>query len=161
MEMAARTVTEVLGLDVMDVGATHPVQHAYSAARDQYDSFTLLRDVLSLRPKNAWRVLGLTECDLFVPVLSFVFGQAQLGGPAALVSYARLRPEFYGLPPANETLMERAGKTVLHEMGHTFGLTHCADPRCAMALATGIGQLDMKLPRYCADCWSRTQGISI
>ena len=44
------------------------------------------------------RLLGVTERDLFVPVLSFVYGQAQLGGRVAVVSLARLRPEFHGLP---------------------------------------------------------------
>lgn len=161
MQVAAQTLTESLGFDVVDVGKRHPVTHAHSASRGQYDSFTLLRDLLTLRPRDAYRVLGITGCDLYVPALSFVFGQAQLGGPAALVSYARLRPEFYGLPPGPELLMERTAKTVLHEMGHTFGLTHCADPRCAMALATGIVQLDVKLPRYCASCWARTQELFI
>jgi archaemetzincin len=159
MRMVARTVSESLGLDALPVEYVRPVAHAHSVTRNQYDSFTLLRDLLGLRPEHAFRVLGITECDLFVPMLSFVFGQAQLGGPAAIVSYARLAPEFYGLPPQRDLLMERTAKTVLHELGHTFGLIHCADPRCAMALATGVAQLDNKLPKYCASCWPRTQGI--
>ena len=40
----------------------------------------------------------MTEGDLAIPTLTFVFGQAQLDGPVAVVSLARLRQEFYGLP---------------------------------------------------------------
>ncbi len=73
-------------------------------------------------------MLALTGRDLFVPVLTFVFGQAQLGGRVAVVSLARLRQEFYGMAPNGEILMERAVKEALHETGHTFGLVHCRGP---------------------------------
>ena len=33
------------------------------------------------------RVLGVTACDLYVPVLTFVFGEAQLDGNCAVVSH--------------------------------------------------------------------------
>jgi archaemetzincin len=41
---------------------------------------------------------------------------------------------------------------VLHELGHTRGLVHCADRSCVMALATNVAQLDAKEPRYCESC---------
>lgn len=129
-----------------------PVQPAWDRARGQYNSFDLLKAVAERRPAHASRLLGLTSCDLFVPMLSFVFGQAQLGGSAALVSTARLDQKFYGLPPRKPLLLERTMKTVLHELGHTYGLVHCADRSCAMALATNVGQLDAKEPRYCEAC---------
>jgi archaemetzincin len=129
-----------------------PVKPARDAARGQYNSFELLKAVAQRKPVDAVKVLGLTSCDLFVPMLSFVFGQAQLGGSAALVSTARLDQAFYGLPPRRSLLLERTLKTVLHELGHTDGLVHCADRNCAMALATNVGQLDAKEPRYCEAC---------
>ena len=95
---------------------------------------------------------GSLPAIFFVPVLSFVFGQAQLGGPAALVSVARLDQSFYGLPPRRSLLVDRTLKTVLHELGHTCGLVHCSDRTCAMALATNVAQLDAKEPRYCESC---------
>ena len=129
-----------------------PVADAWDSRRQQYNSFELLKAVAARRPADASRILGLTACDLFVPVLSFVFGQAQLGGAAALVSVARLDQTFYGLPPRRSLLMERTAKTVLHEIGHTWGLVHCTDRACAMALATNVAQLDAKEPRYCESC---------
>ena len=85
-------------------------------------------------------------------MLTFIFGQAQLGGRLALVSLARLRQEFYGLPSDRELLRERALKESLHELGHTFGLLHCREAACTMSLATGIRQLDAKGGGYCAGC---------
>jgi archaemetzincin len=159
MDVVVRTIIDSLDAKPVVLDFVWPVEHAYSTARNQYDSFILLRDLMKIQPADSSRVLGVTNCDLFVPALSFVFGQAQLGGPAALMSTARLAPEFHGLPPQHELLMERTVKTVLHEMGHTFGLVHCSNPQCAMALATGLAQLDAKMARYCANCWPRTQGI--
>jgi archaemetzincin len=129
-----------------------PVAGAWDNQRQQYNSFELLKAVAARRPADASRILGLTACDLFVPVLSFVFGQAQLGGAAALVSVARLNQTFYGLPPRRSLLWDRVVKTVLHELGHTCGLVHCTDRTCAMALATNVAQLDAKEPRYCESC---------
>jgi archaemetzincin len=89
-------------------------------------------------------LLAVTDRDLFVPVLTFVFGQAQLGGRSAVVSLARLRQEFYGLAAQSRVLLERAAKEALHETGHMFGLVHCADRSCAMSLATNVRQIDLK-----------------
>jgi archaemetzincin len=56
------------------------------------------------------------------------------------------------LPPDEELLRIRARKEALHEAGHLFGLVHCPDTSCAMALSTGIRQLDQKQPSLCAGC---------
>ena len=64
-------------------------------------------------------MLAVTERDLFIPVLTFVFGQAQLGGRVAVVSLARLRQEFYGLAPNREVFWSAPLKEALHETGHT------------------------------------------
>jgi archaemetzincin len=81
-----------------------------------------------------------------------VFGQAQLNGTAAVISLARLRQEFYGMPPNPALLAARARKEALHECGHMLGLVHCADRGCVMSLATGIRALDGKGAAFCAAC---------
>jgi archaemetzincin len=63
-----------------------------------------------------------------------------------------LRQAFYGLHEEETLLRERVVKEVLHELGHTCGLTHCAEPKCPMSLATHIGMVDSKEEHYCADC---------
>ena len=85
-------------------------------------------------------------------MLSFVYGQAQLGGPVALLSLARLRQEFYGLGPNTGLFLSRVRKETLHEVGHTYGLTHCGDARCTMALSTDVRHVDAKNEEFCSGC---------
>jgi archaemetzincin len=134
---------------------------AYDAGRRQYNSALILRSLAETCPADAWRLLAITECDLFIPMLSFVFGQAQLGGRVALVSMARLRQEFYGLPPVQSILAGRARKEALHELGHTFGLVHCAERKCPMSLSTGVAQVDGKGHTYCQSCISEIQASQV
>ena len=131
------------------------VDFAYDAGRQQYGSIEVLHMVLRLCPEDAGKLLAVTDRDLYVPVLTFVFGQAQLGGRAAVISLARLRQEFYELAPNREVFVDRAGKEALHETGHMFGLVHCADRSCAMSLATNVRQIDGKQDAFCAACRAR------
>jgi len=138
------------------------VEFAFDAGRQQYRSLDVLEMLGRHCPADAWKLLAVPERDLFVPGLTFVFGQAQLGGRLAVVSLARLRQEFYGLAPNGQVLLERAAKEALHETGHTFGLVHCADRSCAMSLATNVRQIDEKRAAWCAACAAqlrRMQGV--
>jgi len=125
---------------------------AYDAKRGQYQSVEFMKAVARSTPRDAVRILGVTEVDLAIPMLTFVFGQAQLDGPVAVLSLCRLRQEFYGQREEEGLLRERVVKEVLHELGHTFGLTHCSEAKCVMSLATHIGLVDIKSERYCARC---------
>jgi archaemetzincin len=136
------------------------VEFAYDAGRNQYGSIPVL-EMLSRRcPADALKLLAVTERDLFIPVLTFVFGHAQLGGRVAVISLARLRQEFYGLAPDREVFLERASKEALHETGHTFGLVHCPEQGCAMSLATGIRHIDLKNAAFCPSCAARLKRSS-
>ncbi|MCM2314240.1 MAG: archaemetzincin [Thermoanaerobaculia bacterium] len=141
-----------LGIDTERLDPLPDPSYAYDEGRGQYSSTLVLHDALARRPAHAARLLVITEHDIFIPMLSFVYGQAQLDGPVAVLSLARLRQEFYGLPPNRPLFLVRARKEALHEIGHTFGLTHCNDPGCAMALSTNIEQLDAKGSDYCSGC---------
>lgn len=125
---------------------------AYDEKRRQYRSVEILKMLAQHAPRDSYRLLGITDVDLAIPMLTFLFGQAQFDGPIAVVSLCRLREEFYGLPPQKSLLRERTAKEVLHELGHTFGLVHCSEPTCAMSLATHIELVDAKTEQYCARC---------
>jgi archaemetzincin len=125
---------------------------AYDSKRRQYSSLIILRDLAQRVPTDCVRLLGITEKDLCIPMLSFVFGQAQLNGTVALESLARLRQEFYELEPNRHLFIQRALKEAVHEMGHTFGLTHCIDTRCPMSLSNTIWQVDRKEKELCPAC---------
>ncbi len=95
------------------------------------------------------RVLGMTDVDLFIPILTFVFGEAQLDGRAAVVSTARLvEPVLVD----RRVLWERLAKEAVHELGHALGLTHCSRPECAMSRSAGLRDVDRKGGQLCADC---------
>jgi archaemetzincin len=126
--------------------------NAYDAKRGQYQSVEFMKMLAQNAPRDATRVLGVTSVDLAIPMLSFLFGQAQFDGPVAVISLCRLQQEFYGLPPQESLLRERTVKEALHELGHTFGLVHCSDSSCAMSLATHIELVDAKAERFCQRC---------
>lgn len=127
---------------------------AYDAKRRQYLSVEIMKMLAQRSPGEAFRILGITEVDLAIPMLSFLFGQAQFEGPVAVVSLCRLRQEFYGLSAEENLLRERTVKEALHELGHTFGLVHCSVSSCAMSLATHIELVDAKEERFCDQCGS-------
>lgn len=148
----AEAVTRMFGVEVEPKPEAIDPAPGWDERRRQYNSSLLLRSVAQAQQGGGSKSLALTEVDLFIPMLSFIYGQAQLDGPAAIVSLARLRPEFYGFPPDERLLAVRARKEALHELGHTLGLVHCPDIRCVMSLATNIRQVDLKSGDYCHLC---------
>jgi archaemetzincin len=125
---------------------------AYHAERQQFHSSEILQAMQGIaRPKDC-HLLGVTDVDLYIPILKYVFGEAQLGGPCALVSFHRLRQEFYGLERDNALLKERLLKECIHELGHTLELRHCQDYRCAMASAHAVEWIDLRETALCESC---------
>jgi len=125
---------------------------ALHTERRQYHSTAILHRLEACRHPDTWRVLGVTDLDLYVPVLTFVFGEAQMHGPCAVVSTHRLRQEFFGLPADAASFEERLLKEAVHELGHTLGLTHCADHRCVMSASHAVEWIDIKGASYCPSC---------
>ena len=112
-------------------------------------------EYLEARPHGRCaKVVGVAAVDLFVPVFSHVFGEARLGGSAAVVSLHRLASGGTCRRPAPERVLERAAKAALHELGHLFALTHCSDPSCLMHFSGDLDGLDatgLLFCRYCRD----------
>jgi len=125
---------------------------SYHAEREQFHSSEILQRMQSLvRPKD-WRLVAIAEVDLYIPILKYVFGEAQMGGPCAVVSTFRLRQEFYGLEPDESLLRERLLKEAIHELGHTLKLRHCQDYQCAMASSHSVEWIDLRNNRMCDAC---------
>ena len=134
------------------VKSTFDVAGTYDPNRRQYYSTKILKEMISHIPSDALKVIGLTPFDLFIPILTFVFGEAQLKGMVGIVSIARLRQEFYGLPSNAELVHRRLIKEINHELGHIFGLIHCQMRDCVMYLANTIRDVDIKGEDFCIKC---------
>lgn len=124
----------------------------FSTDRKQYYSTKILQHFLQSDTSAFDKILLITGVDLYVPILTFVFGEAQLGGRGAIVSSHRLHQEFYGLKRDEKLLKERIIKEVLHELGHTFGLRHCLNWDCVMHASASIEEIDIKGKEFCPLC---------
>ncbi len=135
------------------------IDFALDASRKQYHSTELLARLLMTNPEGVHKIVGITPYDLFVPVLTFVFGQAQLNNRAAVFSTFRLHNEFYGLPHSSEQLDSRCLKEALHEIGHTYGLRHCIERPCVMNSSTYVEDIDLKPADFCLTCRAHIQSL--
>lgn len=131
---------------------------AFDPHRRQYNAVTLLEELCRVATDDDTRILGITGLDLFVPPLAFVFGEAPLNDRAAIVSSFRLRPEFYGLARDDRLTLERLRKFCIHMVGHTYGLTHCEDYRCAVHASTSVEDIDVRMESLCNSCRSALSG---
>ena len=127
-------------------------QPSYHAERQQFHSSEILLRMQGVLRRQDWRVLAVTEVDLYIPILKYVFGEAQMGGPCAIISNYRLRQEFYGLPDDAALMRERLLKEAIHELGHTLQLHHCQDYRCAMASSHSVEWIDLREHSLCDAC---------
>jgi archaemetzincin len=134
----------VTGFDVELAGRRALPQGAFDARRGQVHADALLGLALSVRAEH---VLAVTDVDLYAGNLNFVFGIAQPSGVACVISLFRLC-----LDADEERFRGRALKEAMHELGHTFGLAHCADPRCVMWFSNTLEETDRKGVAYCPRC---------
>lgn len=119
--------------------------------RGQYRSRALMSELASWRSRQgvAGFVLGVTDRDIFIPGLNFIFGEADRGDDVALVSLARLGPRGLRGDP---TVEARLLKESVHELGHLLGLDHCRRRTCIMYYSNTIEDTDAKGPGFCGDC---------
>ena len=120
--------------------------------RNQYSSSAIIEHLEKDLATEDSRVLAITGFDLYIPVLTFVFGEARLNGRCAVVSSYRLDNKFYGLPDNPALLRERLLKEAIHELGHSFGLLHCQNQECVMKSSTYVEEIDYKSTRFCGHC---------
>jgi archaemetzincin len=127
----------------------------YNPGRRQYDGMKLLKEVESRAAPGSVKTIGLFDVDLYIPIFTYIFGQAYLNGRVCIASVFRLKNERYGIPESQLIIKERLIKEVIHELGHTFGLIHCHQPECVMRSSTYVEDIDQKSSHYCPACRSK------
>ncbi len=123
----------------------------YNKKRGQYAAEIFIEELLSIAEGDEI-LLGITEYDIYTEKMNFVFGQAQLGGQATIISLRRLDPEYYGIPADERLFKERILKEAVHEIGHCLGLDHCNNSKCNMVFSNSILAVDCKNAELCNNC---------
>lgn len=124
----------------------------FDPSRRQYNADMILKTVDEKFGKDSFKTIGLFNVDLFIPILTFIFGQGYLNGHTSIASTFRLGNEGYGLKRDDNLMLERFSKEVIHELGHTLGLIHCHNPECVMRSGTYVEDIDQKKAVFCSDC---------
>jgi archaemetzincin len=126
----------------------------YDPVRRQYNGSKLLTEVDASFSVQNNKSIGLFNVDLFIPILTYIFGQAYLNGNTGIASAYRLSNERYGMISNDTYILERFKKEIIHELGHTLGLMHCHLPTCVMRSSTYVEDIDQKSTSLCANCRS-------
>jgi len=139
-------------VEIISKTSVEDLSFAYNSVRDQFLGRFFLMKVAEIRGiKGISVALGITDADLYEEGMNFIFGLANPYLRSAIISLARLRPEFYG-EENRDLLKDRAIKEAMHELGHVFGLEHCSNPRCVMHFSNSIIDTDYKGNAYCETC---------
>lgn len=152
LEKIADSVTREFNIPIHIKEGHLDLSEFYDPARRQYNGNLLLKKVDNQYAVESLKTFGLFYVDLFIPILTYIFGQAFLGGRTAIASIYRLSNERYGLKEIDNYLLTRFTKEVIHELGHTFGLIHCHVPGCVMGSSTYVEDIDQKSSSLCIKC---------
>jgi len=144
------------GIHVIDLELN--LDDFFSIDRKQYFSTQIIAEAMRFTHGFNGKIILLTDVDIFVPALTFIFGEAQFNGKHSVLSVCRLHEEFYSGISNEKLLLERTIKEALHELGHCYGLRHCIDWDCVMHSSPGIEEVDIKKNTFCRKCISNIEG---
>lgn len=152
LRVVADSLQGILRLPI-DIWDAVPIpEDAFMRSRNQYNAMTIIRYLAENHSGDNLKVLGIMDKDICNPIITYVFGEAYMGGRAAVVSSARLSATLAGEPVSREHFLDRIVKVALHEIGHTFNIPHCHTGRCVMRASNNLAELDDKLNYLCNYC---------
>lgn len=141
------------GVDILQ-GVDIP-DEAENQERGQYYATVILTKLELMRQNENERILGLTEEDLYIPTTPFVYGEADPISGCAVMSFYRMRLEFYGMAEDDKQIYSRALKEGIHLVGQLFRLSVCNNPRCVMYRSESMSDTDAKAEKFCDNCQRR------
>jgi archaemetzincin len=152
LRVVADTVQGVLRVPVDTDEAILIPPETFMEGRNQFNAMMLLKFLKNDHAKKNGKTLGITGKDLGNPILTHVFGEAYMGGEAAVISYYRLYKGPGDSPVSREQFLQRITKVALHEIGHMFNVPHCHTGRCVMRASNNLADLDDKMNYLCNYC---------
>jgi len=147
---AALSVAFSAGVDILQ-GADVP-DEAENEQRGQYYSTVILTKLELMRQGENEKLLAITEEDLYIPTMPYVFGEADPVSGCAVVSFYRMRQEFYGDAEEDQQVFSRALKEAINQVGQLYNLVKCTNPRCVMYHSKSMVDTDTKADKFCDNC---------
>jgi len=159
LEIIKRNLHRTFNCSVEIKAQISSLDYAYEPRRKQYLASLLLSTLRSFSIKPGDRCLGIVDVDLYSPGLNFIFGEADISSGVAIISLYRLRQEHYGLPQDEGLFQGRAIKEAVHELGHTYYLSHCGDIKCVMHFSNSLADTDIKSAGFCPKCQQKLMEV--
>ncbi len=157
VEQVKGIILSTYNVDVVIMPLKELPKEAYYAPRNRYRAEKLALYLANLDTKTT-KVVGLTAKDISTTKGQFqdwgIFGFALLGQRPAVVSTFRLKKN----QAQQKLFLERLGKVINHEIGHTFGLDHCPNATCIMEDAAGTIRTVDREKDFCPDCKAKLSG---
>ncbi|MDA8086492.1 MAG: hypothetical protein M0Z75_07320 [Nitrospiraceae bacterium] len=147
-------VKDAFGAEVTVIGRENCRWTGFDVERRQYAASDLIECLSPLRAAFE-RVLGVASADLSYPGVNHVFGLTDPESRISVISLFRFRAK--GAPPGK--IAQRAIKTAIHELGHSYGLRHCKDHRCVMFFSFNLADTDYKNREFCKSCMKEISSI--
>jgi archaemetzincin len=151
VETVGQKISRVFRCTIKEMPLLQDLAFAFDQGRNQYHSTLILEELEKRAPPSALKILAITDVDLFIPIMTYVYGEAQLNGKACIISTSRLKK---GLPlmDTQDVFFARVFKEAIHELGHTFNLLHCPDYACIMHYCRSEDDVDRKSEELCRYC---------
>lgn len=123
----------------------------------QYHGGETIEKLSKSIPKEGFLIIGLTAYDIYPrEEWNFVFGLACKESGCGLFSFRRYYDEMKGCSELD--LCKLAGKVMLHEVGHLFGLKHCVYYKCIMNGSNHLNENLTKPFEFCPVCLRKIWG---
>lgn len=158
VSLLSGSIKDIFKKDTVIIEQRLPLLGGFNPGRNQLNSTWVLKQLLNGFPDNCDKILGVVNHDLYIPIFTFVFGEAELNGRAAVISTHRFHNEYYGLAYDKEKFNDRVVKEAVHELGHTFGLKHCHSFDCVMRASNYVEEVDLKTRFFCDKCLNNLFG---